>query len=99
MRKGRTSWLKRLRSMPRYAGASRKRTSRGSKAMDARGDFIDRYTPRSSGLPVLSQRIVMNTIELEVADVRHDAIERIHVAIKTSLVLVFLEVLNCLMKS
>ena len=37
--------LKRLRSMPRYAGASRKRTSRGNKTTIVSVDFIDRDTP------------------------------------------------------
>lgn len=44
---------------------------------------------RAAGLPVLSQRLVVNPIEPHVTDVRHDAVQRVHGPFDAPQVLIF----------
>jgi len=43
--------------------------------------------------PILRQRIVVNAIQSQIADMRHDAFEGIDIALKAFLVLIVVEVL------
>jgi hypothetical protein len=58
-----------------------------------------RHPGRATGFAVLCQRIVVNAIEGEIADVRQDAIEGVHVPVQTLFVLIVVEILDrCLLK-
>ncbi|HKJ61137.1 MAG TPA: hypothetical protein VKA94_03970, partial [Hyphomicrobiales bacterium] len=54
---------------------------------------------RATGLPILSQRIVVNAIKRQIADVRHDALESIDIALNAFLVLIVVEIFDdCLLE-
>jgi len=62
-------------------------------------DSAGRDPVRATGLPVLRQGIVVNAIQCQIADVRHDAFEGIDIPLKAFLVLIVVEIFDdCLLE-
>jgi hypothetical protein len=57
-------------------------------------DGAGRDPVRATSLPVFRQRIVVNAIQSQIADMRNDPIEGIHIAIQTFLALIVIQVLD-----
>jgi len=57
-------------------------------------DGTGRNPVRATGPPILRQRIVVNAIETQIADMRHDAIEGINIALQALFVLIVVEIFH-----